>query len=112
MFGRLQHTWPTPRVDPFAIDAGHPHRVRQCNHGREHGLWRPERAPDVKQSSPRRFGRWRAMLDGSSLEVMQRGENTQREAGRTQVGELVPGASKPEWAVLALKQDRWPVRLS
>lgn len=81
--------------------------------GREHGLRRPERAPDVKQSSPPPFGRWRAMLDGSSLEVMQRGENAQREAGRSlRLMSSCPGASKPEWAALALKQDRWPIRLS
>jgi hypothetical protein len=100
-------------VDPFAIDAGHPPRVRQCNYGREHGLWRPERAPDVKQSSQRPFGRWRAMLGRGSLEVMQQGENAQREVGRSlRFMSSCPDASKPEWAALALMRDRRPVRLS
>lgn len=38
---------------------------------------------------------------------------TEREAGRSlRLMSSCPGASKPGWAALALKQERWPVRLS
>lgn len=51
----------------------------------------PERAPDVLASGAQRSLRCRSTLDRSSLRVVQRDENNQREVGRfTQVDERMP----------------------
>ncbi|MGY3034199.1 hypothetical protein ACVIIV_003369 [Bradyrhizobium sp. USDA 4354] len=80
------HEWILSRSMP-----DQPHRLRQCNHGREQGLWRHEHAPSVVAeltAALRRLeGHARRKLAGSSA---ARGECSERGWPITQIDELVP----------------------